>query len=309
MSRVDEAMRRAALRTPTEPAGNAIDAPVTATAAVPPPLDAEVFPIELPPPAPVMESRAVPPAPQSEEAPHVSPRFAEKSILDQKMMPIPREQYRALGALLLDAQAQAGTHVVMVASAVAAEGKTLTACNLALTLSESYQKRVLIIDGDLRRPMLHEMFGLAAASGLSEGLDAPEDAKLLVRQVSPRLSVLPAGRPHPDPMSRLTSDRMRRLLAEAREAFDWVIIDTPPLVLLPDAQVLSAMVDGVVLVIRARSTPAALVKRAIETVGKGRTIGVVLNQSDTAPDAGYDGYYAEYADYTDQPSRLAPQVR
>jgi Mrp family chromosome partitioning ATPase len=121
--------------------------------------------------------------------------------------------------------------------------------------------------------------------------------------------VLPAGRPHPDPMASLTSDRMRRLLDEAREAFDWVIIDTPPIVLLPDARVLAAMADGVVLVIRARSTPVALVKRAIETVGTNHTLGVVLNQTDTAPDAGYDGYYAEYANYSEPRAAMESQAR
>jgi receptor protein-tyrosine kinase len=229
-------------------------------------------------------------------APRLAPQLAEKVIVDSRVLPASREQYRALAALLVDAQTESGTKVVMIASAVPAEGKTLTACNLALTLSESFQKRVLLIDGDLRRPTLHDMFRLNAASGLTDALSSDQDRKMLIRQVSSRLAVLPAGRPDSDPMAILVSDRMRHLLDEARDAFDWVIIDTPPLVMLPDAHLLTPMADGVVLVVRAASTPHALVARAIEVVGKSRTIGVVLNQADPEQDGNYGNYYYyEYA--------------
>src|SRR4029450_9965347 len=97
----------------------------------------------------------------------------------------------------------------------------------------------------------------------------------------------PAGRADSDPMAILVSDRMRHLLQEAREAFDWVIIDTPPLVMLPDANLLGPMADGVVLVVRAASTPHALVARAIEAVGKQRTLGVVLNQAEQQNEGTY----------------------
>jgi protein-tyrosine kinase len=168
---------------------------------------------------------------------------------------------------------------MMITSAVPAEGKTLTAVNLALTLSESYRKRVLLVDADLRKPTLHQLFHLNASAGLSEGLAAPADAKLVVRQVSSRLSVLPGGRPTADPMAALSSRRMRQLIEEAKETFDWVILDTPPLVLLPDAHLLSSMVDGTLLVIRANSTPHAMVARAMDIIGRESITGVVLNQA------------------------------
>jgi Mrp family chromosome partitioning ATPase len=116
----------------------------------------------------------------------------------------------------------------MIASAVAGEGKTPTAVNLALTLSGSYRKRVLLIDADLRRPAMHQVFRIDASKGLTDGLEPASEAKLVVRQVTPTLSVLPAGRPTADPMAALISERMRRLIEEARETFEWVIIDTPP---------------------------------------------------------------------------------
>ena len=219
-------------------------------------------------------------------------RLTEKIVIDENMSAISREQYRRLAAVLHDAQGSSGLQVLMVASAVAGEGKTLTAANLALTFSESYQKRVLLIDGDLRRPTLHSVFRLDTASGLADGLLSATDTKMVVRQVSSRLAVLPAGRPSSDPMAGLTSDRMKRLLAEARGAFDWVILDTPPVMLLPDAHVMASMVDGAVLVVRAGSTPHELVRRASEAIGRSRIVGIVLNRAE--PSSQKDHYYYSY---------------
>jgi capsular exopolysaccharide synthesis family protein len=219
-------------------------------------------------------------------------RLAEKVVVDVNISPLSREQYRRLAAVLHDAQGNSGTRVVMVTSAVPGEGKTLTATNLALTLSDSYRRRVLLIDADLRRPALHQVFRLNTTTGLIDGLESPNDVKLVLRQVSSYLSVLPAGRPTQDPMAVLTSDRMRRLVDEAKEAFDWVIIDTPPLLLLPDANLLSSLVDGAVLVIKANSTPHEMVRRTVELIGRERVMGVVLNRADSVGHHGYDGYSA-----------------
>lgn len=322
MSRVDEAMRRASAHNPEAAAVVANDAAQVEALGLTGALGVDAFPAEVraSTPVPQVESprhqpasnvtRTIKPAAvaltgtpdHADESDAVRARLsaslAEKVIVDRETPHQIREQYRTLGAVLLDAQAESGTRVVMVASAVPSEGKTLTACNLALTLSESYQKRVLLIDGDLRRPTLQEMFRINASSGLSESLLASsDDTKLLIRQVSPNLSLLPAGRPSSDPMASLTSDRMRRLLEEARETFDWVIIDTPPLVLLPDANLLAPMADGVILVVRAESTPHSLVSRAIEAIGRNRTLGVVLNRAH-----GDEGSYGGYQYYAYSPS-------
>jgi capsular exopolysaccharide synthesis family protein len=178
----------------------------------------------------------------------------------------------------------------MVASAVAGEGKTLTASNLALTLSESYQRSVLLIDGDLRKPSLHTMFRVTGTPGLSEGLGAPDGVKLPLRQISSRLTLLTAGAPSGDPMAGLTSPRMRRLIDEARQAFDWVIIDTSPIGLLTDASLLSAMVDCVLMIVKAGSTPFEIVRRALDSLGPDRIAGIVLNHAD-AKDQPYGADY------------------
>ena len=219
----------------------------------------------------------------------------EKVVSDRRMPAVCREQYRRLAAVLHDAQATNRTQVVMVASAVAGEGKTLTAANVALTLSNSYRKRVLIIDTDLRRPTMHKVFRIETSSGLTDGLDPVAQRPIVVRQITPRLALLPAGRPLADPMAGLTSPRIRQLIDEAREMFDWIIVDTPPLVLLPDASLLTSMVDAALLVVRAESTPHVLVKRAADAVGRSRLLGVVLNSASVGPHGSYDGYGYEYA--------------
>ncbi|NOT28700.1 MAG: CpsD/CapB family tyrosine-protein kinase [Acidobacteria bacterium] len=221
--------------------------------------------------------------------------LVEKIVSDRRMPSVCREQYRRLAAVLHDSQATNGTQVVMVASALAGEGKTLTAANIGLTLSQSYRKRVLIIDADLRRPTMHKVFRIETTSGLTDGLDPAAQKPIVVRQITSRLALLPAGRPLSDPMAGLTSPRVRQLIQEAREIFDWIIVDTPPLVLLPDANLLSSMVDAALLVVRAESTPHAMVKRASEAVGRARLLGIVLNSSSVGPHGSYYGYGYEYA--------------
>jgi capsular exopolysaccharide synthesis family protein len=204
------------------------------------------------------------------------------------------EQYRKLAATLHHAQSEHGIKVVMVGSAAPAEGKSLTSINLALSFAESYHRRVLLIDADLRRPTVQRIFGVPLISGLNDGLKASEDRPMKVAQVAERLFVLPAGRPEPDPMSGLTSDRMRRLIAEASKEFDWVFIDTPPVGLLPDATLLASQVDGVLLVVRAGKTPFALVKRAVEAITRDRILGVVMNQIDVSHDRSAVSYHEYY---------------
>jgi capsular exopolysaccharide synthesis family protein len=205
------------------------------------------------------------------------------------------EQYRKLAATLHHVQANRGVRVVLCTSAVVSEGKTVTAANLALTLSEAYQRRVLLIDADLRRPRLHSLFEVANSEGLYEALRADVDRKVNVRQITPYLSLVTAGRPGSDPVHVLTSERLARVLEDAGSSFDWVIIDTPPVLILPDAGLLMGLVDGAVFVIGAGMTTHRMAKRATEALGRDRIIGVVMNRAADAvmqeSYGGYGGYY------------------
>lgn len=220
--------------------------------------------------------------------------LATKTVVDDSMMPASREQYRRLAAALHQAQRTGSIKVVMVASAVAGEGKTLTASNLAMTLSESYRRDVLLIDADLRRPSLHKVFRVSGEPGLSDGLIAAEMPRLPLHRVAPKLAILPAGRPTSDPIGALTSERMRQLIDEAREIFDWIVIDTPPVGLLTDAALLTSMADLVVLVVKAESTPYDMVQRAVQAIGRERVIGTVLNRAKEQPHQSKYDYYKYY---------------
>ena len=201
-------------------------------------------------------------------------------------------------------QVERGLKVVMTSSALPGEGKSLTAVNTALTLSESYQRRVLLIDADLRRPTIQRIFGLPPVSGLSEILKSNDDTPMTVTQMTERLFVLPAGRPDSDPISGLTSQRMQRVLAHAAAMFDWVLVDTPPLGLLPDAGLLTSFVGGVLLVVRCGKAPYSLVRRTVDAVTRERILGVIMNAVDLAHDKNAGGYYEYYGyGYTGTPDK------
>jgi capsular exopolysaccharide synthesis family protein len=285
MSRIEQALRRASQAGPE-------DDPQTsgAVACVPEP--------ECPSPAPMVREfiRQDEPVPAAAsvrrfDAPQLEPEAgparsldaldvetSEKLVTSGLVAQVAVEQYRKLAATLHQAQAVRNIKIVMVASAMAGEGKTLTAVNLALTLSDSFRRNVLLIDADLRRPTVHKVFQIGNATGLIDGLRSEEEQKLSLVKVTPYLSVLPSGRPDSDPMSGLASERMKQILDDASGRFDWVVIDTPPVVLLSDAKLLAEMADAVVLVIRAGITPVALIQKAVESLDRRRIVGVVLNR-------------------------------
>jgi capsular exopolysaccharide synthesis family protein len=215
-----------------------------------------------------------------------------KLVTSKGTNPASVEQYRRLASALFSLQRERTLKVVMVTSAAPREGKTLTSSNLALTFSELYGQRVLLIDGDLRRPSIHEVFGIPNTAGLSDGLVAL-DKRLQLVQVTPQLSVLPGGHPDANSMAGLISERMRAVLREATERFDWVILDSAPVGLISDARLMADLVDGVIVVIGAGSTPYHAIERAVEELGRDRIVGTVMNRVDGehAHPGGLDHYY------------------
>ncbi len=202
------------------------------------------------------------------------------------------EEFRRLAAILHQGQIANGLKTVMVTSASPNDGKTLTAINLALILSESYKRQVLLIDADLRRPSIRDVSHVPDVMGLADALKARSDHKLTVFRLTQNLSLLPAGRPDPDPMGGLTSARMRTILDDARQRFDWVILDAPPVGTVADASLLAEMIDGALLVVRAGQTDSSLTLRAVESIGRERILGVVLNDAEPRGDR---NYYQSYA--------------
>jgi capsular exopolysaccharide synthesis family protein len=236
------------------------------------------------------DAPAVVPSP----APHAVSPFAPARAASWSPVPAPGqavavEQYRKLAAALIRAQVEQGIKAVLISSAVAGEGKSLTVANLAVTLSRSYHRQTLIIDADERAPSQHEIFRVENARGLSDWVRGRDGTAAATVQLFPGLSLLTAGRPTTDPMAGLTSARMKELLKEASAAFDFVLVDAPPATLVPDAGLLAPLVDASVLVIRAGSTPHAAVERAIAALGRERILGTVLNRADKSSTGSY-GY-------------------
>lgn len=189
------------------------------------------------------------------------------------------EAYRSLRTALLLSSAQE-LRVVAVTSATAGEGKTATSVNLSIVMAQ-LGRRVLLIDGDLRKPRLHEVFGVSNRSGLVNILAGGEepDHALTVSAV-PNLSLIPSGPIPPNPSELLASDRMRELVRRARSRFDFVVIDTPPVLAVTDSTLIGSLVDGVVLCLRAgkvlREEARACRDRLL--MSEVKILGTVLNR-------------------------------
>jgi succinoglycan biosynthesis transport protein ExoP len=200
--------------------------------------------------------------------------------------PVPHdfgEAFRALRTALVASNAGESTRVVAVTSAQPLEGKTTTAVNIALALAIG-GARVLLIDADMRRPSLHKALRLPNDKGLSHLLSGDSRMREVVQRTGdPNLLVITAGKTPPNPSELLGSDRMKAFVQQLRVGpFDWVIIDTPPVLAVTDAVILAPLVSGVTFVIGAEMTRWRLAERAIETLqaGRPRTISAVLNRVD-----------------------------
>jgi succinoglycan biosynthesis transport protein ExoP len=214
--------------------------------------------------------------------------------------PVPHdfgEAFRSLRTSLVFTASGDGPRVIAVTSSQPLEGKTTTACNLGMVLALG-GSRVLLVDADMRRPGLHTVVGAQNEIGLSHLLVGQARVRDAVQKTSEQnLFVISAGRIPPNPSELLTSERMNALLANLRSGpFDWVIIDTPPVLAVTDAVIVARGVAGVVFVIGSEMTRRVHAERAIETLsaGKPKSIGAVLNRVD------FDRnkyYYSRYYGY------------
>lgn len=215
---------------------------------------------------------------------------SEKLATSPSVSPLIRAQYNKLAAALHDTHRERDIKVLMIISTGSGEGKTLTAANLALTLSEAFEKRVLLVDADLQKPALHELFGVSNADGLAGLIDG--DGMPPVTQLSGRLALLSAGEYRDDPTKLFTSERMWTFLEDARASFDWIVIDTAPLDFVAHARLLAPMTDGALLVARAGKTLYDEVQRAADTFDPKLMLGVVLNGVPEDTSLVTHGYYA-----------------
>ena len=211
------------------------------------------------------------------------------------------EQYRSLRHIIVErAQAAERLSVLAVSSPSMGDGKTTTTINLAGALAQTRAVRVLLIDADLRRPSVSKRLGLQGSTvpGLAEAvLDDTLTLDDVVRQHPTfNLSLLPAGRGSDLPYEALKSPRVGKLFEEARRRYDFVLVDTPPLVPLADCRIIGKWVDAFVVVVAAHKTPRKLVQEALAVLDPDRVLGLVFNRDEQARAANYYGYYG-YAGY------------
>lgn len=237
----------------------------------------------------------------------ISPNFASAGVgehgkltklvtLDQLSSVV--EAYRMLRTSVLLSAAGSPPKIILFTSGQPGEGKTTTAINTAISLSQ-LGSSVLLIDADLRRPTVHRVFKMGQSQGLSTFLSRQVDIDSLVHRLwVPNLSVLPCGPIPPNPAELISSDRMKGLLKMLSEKYDHILIDSPPLTNVTDPVILSTMVDGVILVVQAGRSTRDIVRRSrqeLSSVG-AKIFGVVLNNLDIKRE-GYDSYLSTYGNY------------
>lgn len=217
------------------------------------------------------------------------------------------EAFRSLRTSLVFTSGGESTRIIAVTSSQPLEGKTTTACNLSMALALG-GARVLLIDADMRRPGLHKTMGMQNTTGLSHLLVGQARIRdVIQRTIEPNLFVITAGRTPPNPSELLGADRMNHLIANlAQGPFDWVVIDTPPVLAVTDAVIVAQRVQGMVFVIGSEMTRRVHAERAIETLQASRVrgVGVVLNRVDFDRNKYYySRYYGyQYKNYYGQSS-------
>ncbi len=201
------------------------------------------------------------------------------------------EQFRTLRSRLYRMRETQPLQTILISSAIPAEGKTLVSSNLAFALVRQQGCRVLLIDADLRSPRVHTLLGAPAAPGLADYLQSTAtEFEVTQRSGEEGMCFIPAGNHVTHPSELISSERMKQFLDRVKPAFDWIIIDSPPALPVADASVLGGLVDGVLFVVRANSTPSEASQKACKELRDAHILGVVLNTAEES--AGYNSYYS-----------------
>jgi capsular exopolysaccharide synthesis family protein len=215
------------------------------------------------------------------------------------------DQYRVLRQFLDDARRARPLKLLAVTSPAAGDGKTTTAVNLAATLGQTPGVRVLLVDFDLRRPLVADTLGLdPRARGVAFAASEEAGLQTVVQRTPFNLDVVTAGPPPPNAYEVLESPRVAALLEEARGSYDYVVLDMPPVLLVPDCRLLERWVDGFLVVVAAHRTPRRLLAETLTALDSQKVLGIVFNRDDRP----LGGYYKQYyGSYYHSPSRRSPR--
>lgn len=217
----------------------------------------------------------------------------DSDVISNPMLnPQAAEQFRTLRSRLYQLRANQPLSTLLITSSLAREGKTFVTTNLAQAIVRQSERRVLIIDADLRRSQLHVMLGAPISPGLSDYLRGEaSEIEIMQHGQGGSLFLIPSGSSPAHPSELLSNGRLKTLLERVSTAFDWILIDAPPCLPVADANILADFCDGLLLVVKAGSTPGPVVQRAGKELRGRNVVGVVLNSVEES--RGYGPYYSE----------------
>ncbi len=251
-----------------------------------------------------------------EAVPKTAPRdivFDSRIITYFEPYSLAAEQFRRLKTHIIRTGMENSRRTILVTSAMAEEGKTLNAVNLALCLAEDYQSHVLLVDCDLRNPSFSKWFGFEEKRGISDYLAGEAELPdLILKTPLERLSILPCGSMQENPVELIGSNRMKDLVQElkTRYADRYVIFDSSPLLATTEPTVLNEMVDGILFVIKSGTTPRESVSHALKMLDREKIMGVVLNDLQFKTQGlirRYFGHKRYYGDYRYTSERSEPR--
>lgn len=237
-------------------------------------------------PTPAVPAPAEPSAAKAGEAPPSPPATAVRKV-DPSLVSLvdpdgfEADLFRLLRTRILFPQAGRPPRTILVTSALAEEGKSFIAANLAINMARHVDQHVLLVDCDLRKPTIHTKFGFNGVKGLSEylthGLDLPS---LLLKSGVEKLTILPSGRPPQNPSELITSARMAALIQELRARYHdrYIILDSPPPIMAPETSAIAKWVDGILLVVKYGATPMDMVEELLTHLDREKVVGTVINQ-------------------------------
>lgn len=280
-----------------------------------------------PPTAPAPGVEALPPAPEQFDIASASiprhnwnlfvPSFPTLAKYGRGL-----EQFRSLRSHIYQARNEMPLKTLLVSSGMPSEGKSFVTANLAMSLARNNNNRILLIDGDLRRPSMHLLFGAPNEIGLSDYLAGSAELHAIMQRCSEsnaddgngtpdleNLFFVPTGSHHDNASELITNRRIKELISTASDAFDWILIDSPPALVFADAVDLARAADAVLLVVRGAQTTLDVAQRAQSSFANSRILGVVLNDVKNPPrrDSYYDSYYYGKKDPEEAPGETEEQ--
>ena len=222
---------------------------------------------------------------------------------------ISAEAYRSLRTSIKFSSVDKPIKTIVVTSSIPGEGKSTISGNLAITLSQS-GARVLLIDCDLRKPSIHKKFRVVNDLGLTDILVDKCSLKDVIKKIDEYLFMITAGTIPPNPSEIVGSNSMEDLIKELSLSFDYIVMDTPPVIPVTDPLLLAAKSDATIIVVRARKTKEKIIRQAYELIKvNSNIIGSILNDSETKTNNSYYEYYAEEDKWSRHKRRISKKLK